>query len=36
MEKIELALLKADIDAQVVEIDHIFTRLAERKKRKAR
>jgi uncharacterized protein YutE (UPF0331/DUF86 family) len=36
MEKIELALLKAEIDAQVVEIDHIFTRLAERKKKKGK
>ena len=36
MEKIELALLKAEIDAQVVEIDHIFTRLAERKKKKSK
>ena len=36
MEKIELALLKAEIDAQVIEIDHIFTRLAERKKKKGK
>ncbi|MBU4269176.1 MAG: hypothetical protein KJ808_10070 [Acidobacteria bacterium] len=36
MEKIELALLKAEIDAQVIEIDHIFTRIEERKKKKGK